>query len=51
MQEQTDDIHMLTMPQIISELAKYDNEAQRKSIYDDLAALQRFNIDTNKYRG
>jgi len=27
MQEQTDDTHMLTMPQIISELAKYDIEA------------------------
>ena len=39
MQEQTDDSHMLTMPQIINELAKYDIEAQRKSIYDDLSAL------------
>ena len=29
MQEQTDDTHMLTMPQIINELAKYDIEAQR----------------------
>ncbi len=39
MQEQTDDTHALTMPQIIDELAKYDIEAQRKSVYDDLDAL------------
>ena len=32
MQEQTDDSHMLTMPQIINELAEYDIEAQCKSI-------------------
>ena len=50
MQEQTDDSHMLTMPQIINELAKYDIEAQRKSIYDDLSALQLFGIDINKYQ-
>ena len=50
MQEQTDDTHMLTMPQIISELAKYDIEAQRKSIYDDLAALQCFGIEIIKYQ-
>ena len=48
MQEQTDDTHMLTMPQIISELAKYDIEAQRKSIYDDLAALNDFGIEIIK---
>ena len=50
MQEQTDDTHMLTMPQIISELAKYDIEAQRKSIYDDLAALNFFGIEIIKYQ-
>ncbi|MBR1507582.1 MAG: hypothetical protein IJ619_06240 [Eubacterium sp.] len=33
---------MLTMPQIINELAQYDIEAQRKSIYDNLAALNDF---------
>jgi predicted DNA-binding transcriptional regulator YafY len=50
MQEQTDDTHMLTMPQIISELGKYDIEAQRKSIYDDLAALNDFGIEIIKYQ-
>ena len=48
MQEQTDDTHALTMPQIIAELAKYDIEAQRKSIYDDLAALYDFGIEIIK---
>ncbi|MBO4591962.1 MAG: WYL domain-containing protein [Eubacterium sp.] len=48
MQEQTDDTHALTMPQIIAELAKYDIEAQRKSIYDDLAALDDFGIEIIK---
>ena len=45
MQEQTDDTHALTMPQIIAELAKYDIEAQRKSVYDDLDALDYFGIE------
>ena len=45
MQEQTDDTHALTMPQIIAELAKYDIEAQRKSVYDDLDALDLFGIE------
>ncbi|SEQ38506.1 Predicted DNA-binding transcriptional regulator YafY, contains an HTH and WYL domains [Lachnospiraceae bacterium NE2001] len=45
MQEQTDDTHALTMPQIIAELAKYDIEAQRKSVYDDLDALDFFGIE------
>ena len=50
LQEQTDDTHMLTVPQITSELAKYDIEAQRKSIYDDLAALNDFGIEIIKYQ-
>ena len=48
MQEQTDDTHGLSMSQIIAELAKYDIEAQRKSIYDDLAALDDFGIEIVK---
>ena len=50
MQEQTDDTHALTMPEIIDELAKYDIEAQRKSIYDDLDALDDFGIEILKYQ-
>ena len=48
MQEQTDDTHFLSMSQIIAELAKYDIGAQRKSIYDDLAALDDFGIEIIK---
>ena len=36
MQEQTDDDHYITMPEIMEELAKYDVTADRKSIYTDL---------------
>ena len=50
MQEQTDDSHALTMPEIIAELGKYDIEAQRKSIYDDLDALDLFGIEILKYQ-
>ena len=50
MQEQTDDTHALTMPQIIEELAKYDIDAQRKSVYDDLDALDDFGIEILKYQ-
>ena len=50
MQEQTDDTHMLTMSQIIDELAKYDIEAQRKSVYDDLAALNFYGIEIIKHQ-
>lgn len=48
MQEETDDFHSLTMPQIIEKLAAYDIEAQRKSIYDDLDALTDFGIEIIK---
>ena len=50
MQEQTDDTHALTMPQIIDELAKYGVDAQRKSVYDDLDALDFFGIEIIKYK-
>lgn len=38
--EKTDDEHKMTMPQIISELSKYEISAERKSIYTDIAELQ-----------
>ena len=50
MQEQTDDTHALTMPQIIDELAKYGVDAQRKSVYDNLDALDFFGIEIIKYK-
>ena len=42
MQEQTDDTHGLTMHEIQAELAKHEIESQRKSIYEDLAALDNY---------
>ena len=43
--EKTDDDHSLTMPQIIDELKKYDIEANRKSVYTDIDALQDYGLD------
>ncbi len=40
MLEKTDEDHALTMPQIIKELERYDINAERKSIYTDLADLE-----------
>ncbi len=50
LKEQTDDDHYLTMPQIIEELDKYDISANRKSIYDDIEALNDFGMDIVKER-
>ena len=50
MQEKTDDTHALTMSEIITELNKYDIEAGRKSIYDDIAALNDYGIEILKYQ-
>ena len=45
LQEQTDDTHGLTMPEIIRELNSYDIEADRKCLYDDIYQLGRFGMD------
>ncbi len=43
--EETDDDHFLTMPEIISKLAAYGVNADRKTIYQDIAELRRFGLD------
>lgn len=43
--EKTDEEHTLTVPQMIDELAQYGIKSERKSIYDDLDALERFGLD------
>ncbi len=43
--EQTDERHPMTLPQLQTELARYDISAERKSIYDDLEALRQFGLD------
>lgn len=45
MQEKTDDEHWITMPEIIRELEKYEITAERKSIYDDIRALEELGIE------
>ena len=43
--DKTDDDHTLTVPEMISELAKQGISAERKSIYDDLENLKLFGLD------
>ncbi|MBR3538271.1 MAG: WYL domain-containing protein, partial [Eubacterium sp.] len=50
MYEETDWTHHLTMTQIIEKLGQYGVEADRKSIYDDIDALNLFGIDIKKER-
>lgn len=45
MLEKTDEEHYITMPEIMSELARYDITADRKSIYTDLKDLEQFGIE------
>lgn len=48
MQTETDDSHGLTMPQIIEKLGAYEIDAHRKTIYEDLKALDDFGIEIIK---
>lgn len=43
--EQTDEEHTMTVPEMISELAKLGITAERKSIYSDIECLQLFGLD------
>ncbi|WP_026528974.1 helix-turn-helix transcriptional regulator [Butyrivibrio sp. VCD2006] len=45
LKEQTDDEHGLTMPELIEELEMYDVTADRKSIYNDIEALNDIGYD------
>lgn len=45
LEERTDPVHTLTMPQIVSALKKHGVIAERKSLYDDLEALKQFGLD------
>ena len=45
MQEQTDDEHYITMPEIMEGLAQYEVTADRKSIYADLRDLRVLGVD------
>ena len=43
--DKTDTEHTLTVPEMIKELNKYNINAERKSIYDDIESLKTFGID------
>lgn len=43
--EKTDSEHSLTVPDLINELKKYDINAERKSIYNDIDSLKSYGID------
>lgn len=43
--EQTDDKHKLSGPELINQLALYGISAERKTIYDDVAALMESGLD------
>lgn len=46
--ERTDEAHAVTTKEIIDYLAQNDIKAERKSIYDDIAALEDFGMDIIK---
>ena len=48
--EQTDENSGLTIPQMITELAKYNISAARKSLYDDIESLRVFGFDVQVKR-
>lgn len=43
--EETDDEHSLTMPEIVSKLAAYGVNADRKTLYRDFALLKEYGLD------
>ncbi len=43
--EKTDEMHSITMPEILSSLEAYGVTAERKSIYDDFEALRLYGMD------
>ncbi len=51
LEQKTDDKHYITTKELIEELAKYDIEAERKSIYDDILVLQNMGYDIAQYKG
>ena len=45
LEEQTDETHMVTMQEILDDLAAHNITAERKAIYNDIACLQEFGMD------
>lgn len=49
--EKTDENHPISMPNIIAELDRYGISAERKSLYDDLEALEMYGADICSVKG
>ena len=49
--QQTDEEHPMTVQELISQLARYDIQAERKSVYDDLDACPALAWTSNAGRG
>lgn len=47
LQENKDETHSMTMPDIVPALRNYNITAERKSIYDDIEALRLYGMDIN----
>ena len=48
---ESDERHVLSVADMLQELARHDIAAERKSIYDDLEALRTFGVDIVQQRG
>ena len=51
LERQSDEKHPVTMAQMIEELSRWDIQAERKSLYDDLETLRAFGADIISVRG
>ena len=49
--ERSDEEHLITMPEIISQLELYGISAGRKALYDDIEALKTYGLDVISVRG
>ena len=49
--ERSDEEHLITMPEIISQLELYGISAGRKALYDDIEALKSYGLDIISVRG
>ena len=46
--EETDELHPLTIKELVTKLDQYNIQAERKSLYNDIENLRSFGIDIEK---
>ncbi len=51
LEQRSDEEHPITVQELITQLARQDIKAERKSIYDDLEALRTFGLDVQNRKG